>query len=253
MSTAILLRHGRSVWNDENLFTGWYDSPLSDAGRVEAEAGGRLLAEEGVLPDVVHTSLLLRAISTAELALAACDRSWIPVERHWRLNERHYGALQGLNKAQVAEEHGTEQLQLWRRSYDTPPPPVKPGSEHDPATDVRYAGVAPDQLPASECLKDVVDRMLPYWHDRVVPDLRAGRVVLLAAHGNSLRALVKHLKAISDADIAGLDIPTGVPWVFELDDDDPCRPTRDWQLGDPEDIARRAEEVKKQAEQKRSR
>src|SRR5437764_12111128 len=226
MSTAILLRHGRSVWNDENLFTGWYDSPLSDAGRVEAEAGGRLLAEEGVLPDVVHTSLLLRAISTAELALAACDRSWIPVERHWRLNERHYGALQGLNKAQVAEEHGDEQFMLWRRSYDTPPPPVKPGSEHDPGQDPRYARVACDQLPTTECLKDVVERMLPYWHDNVVPDLVAGRVVLLAAHGNSLRALVKHLKGISDADIVKLEIPTGVPWVFELDDSDPCRPPR---------------------------
>jgi len=250
MSTAILLRHGRSTWNDENLFTGWYDSPLSEPGKSEAEASGRLLLDEGILPDIVHTSVLARAIATAEIALRAAGRMWVPVHRHWRLNERHYGGLQGLNKAAVREQYGAEQLQLWRRSYDTPPPPVDPGSEHHPANDPRYELVPPDQLPPTECLKDVVERMLPYWHDRIVPDLRAGLVVLVAAHGNSLRALVKHLKGISDAEIAELEIPTGVPWVFELDDRDPCRPIKEWQLGDPQDIERRAEEVKRQAERR---
>ena len=216
--TLVLLRHGESDWNAKNLFTGWVDVPLSDKGRVEAETGGRLLTEAGVLPDVVHTSLQRRAITTANLALDAADRHWIPVKRTWRLNERHYGALQGKNKKQTLEAYGEEQFMLWRRSYDTPPPPIAADDEFSQAGDPRYADLGPD-LPATECLKDVVARMLPYWESDVVPDLRAGKVVMVAAHGNSLRALVKHLDDISDADIAGLNIPTGIPLVYTLDDD----------------------------------
>jgi 2,3-bisphosphoglycerate-dependent phosphoglycerate mutase len=215
--TLVLLRHGESDWNARNLFTGWVDVALSDRGRIEATAGGRLLVEAGVLPDVVHTSLLRRAIQTANLALDAADRHWIPVKRSWRLNERHYGALQGKNKKQTLDAYGEEQFMLWRRSHDTPPPPIDPDDEFSQAHDPRYADLGPD-LPATECLKDVVARMLPYWHSQVLPDLQAGRTVLLAAHGNSLRALVKHLDVISDADIAGLNIPTGIPLVYRLDD-----------------------------------
>jgi len=215
--TLVLLRHGESDWNAKNLFTGWVDVPLSDKGRVEATTGGRLLVEAGVLPDVVHTSLLRRAIQTANLALDAADRHWIPVKRSWRLNERHYGALQGKNKKQTMDEFGEEQFMLWRRSYDTPPPPIDPDDEFSQAHDPRYADLGPD-MPATECLKDVVARMLPYWQSDVIPDLQAGKTVLLAAHGNSLRALVKHLDGISDADIAGLNIPTGIPLLYELDD-----------------------------------
>jgi 2,3-bisphosphoglycerate-dependent phosphoglycerate mutase len=216
--TLVLLRHGESDWNAKNLFTGWVDVPLSPKGQVEAETGGRLLAEADVLPDVVHTSLLRRAITTANLALDASDRHWIPVKRSWRLNERHYGALQGKNKKQTLEAYGEEQFMLWRRSYDTPPPPIAVDDEFSQAGDARYADLGPD-LPATECLKDVVARMLPYWESDVVPDLRAGKVVMVAAHGNSLRALVKHLDGISDADIAGLNIPTGIPLLYTLDDD----------------------------------
>lgn len=215
--TLVLLRHGESEWNAKNLFTGWVDVPLSDKGRAEAEAGGRLLAEAAVLPDVVHTSLQRRAITTANLALDAADRLWIPVRRNWRLNERHYGALQGKDKKQTLETYGEEQFMLWRRSYDVPPPPIEDDAEFSQAHDPRYAGLGAD-LPRSECLKDVVARMLPYWDSDVVPDLRAGRVVLLAAHGNSLRALVKHLDGIGDDAIAGLNIPTGMPLVYELDE-----------------------------------
>jgi 2,3-bisphosphoglycerate-dependent phosphoglycerate mutase len=215
--TLVLLRHGESEWNAKNLFTGWVDVPLSDRGVAEAQAGGRMLTEAGVLPEIVHTSTLRRAITTANLALDVADRHWIPVKRSWRLNERHYGALQGKNKKQTLEEYGEEQFMLWRRSYDTPPPPIAADDEFSQAGDVRYADLGPD-MPASECLKDVVTRMLPYWESAVIPDLRAGRVVLLAAHGNSLRALVKHLDGISDADIAGLNIPTGIPLVYELDE-----------------------------------
>ncbi len=215
MATLVLLRHGQSVWNAENLFTGWVDVPLSEKGEAEARRGGELLAENGVLPDVVHTSLLRRAIGTANLALDAADRHWIPVVRDWRLNERHYGALQGKDKRQTLEAYGEEQFMLWRRSYDTPPPPIEAGSEFSQDADVRYAGI---DAPLTECLADVVDRFLPYWHEAVVPDLRDGRTVLLAAHGNSLRALVKYLDGISDADIAGLNIPTGIPLVYDLDD-----------------------------------
>lgn len=216
MPTLVLLRHGQSDWNAKNLFTGWVDVPLSSRGEAEARRGGELLAEAGVAPDVVHTSLLRRAISTANIALDAADRHWIPVRRDWRLNERHYGALQGKDKKQTLEQYGEEQFMLWRRSYDTPPPPIEKGSEFSQDADPRYAGV---DAPLTECLADVVDRFLPYWTEAVVPDLRDGKVVLLAAHGNSLRALVKYLDGISDADIAGLNIPTGIPLVYDLDDD----------------------------------
>jgi 2,3-bisphosphoglycerate-dependent phosphoglycerate mutase len=216
--TLVLLRHGESDWNAKNLFTGWVDVPLSEKGRLEAAAGGRLLTEADVLPDIVHTSLLRRAITTANLALDEADRHWIPVRRSWRLNERHYGALQGKNKKQTLEEYGEEQFMLWRRSYDVPPPSIVADDEYSQAGDPRYAVLGPD-LPATECLQDVVARMLPYWESDVVPDLRAGKVVLVAAHGNSLRALVKHLDRISDADIAGLNIPTGIPLLYTLDDD----------------------------------
>jgi 2,3-bisphosphoglycerate-dependent phosphoglycerate mutase len=215
--TLVLLRHGESDWNAQNLFTGWVDVPLSAGGTVEAIRGGQMLTESGLLPDVVHTSVLRRAISSANLALDNCDRHWIPVRRDWRLNERHYGALQGKNKKQTLEAYGEEQFMLWRRSYDTPPPPIEADDEFSQAGDPRYAGLG-DDMPATECLKDVVDRMLPYWESDVVPDLRTGKVVLLAAHGNSLRALVKHLDGISDADIAALNIPTGIPLVYRLDE-----------------------------------
>jgi 2,3-bisphosphoglycerate-dependent phosphoglycerate mutase len=213
----VLLRHGESEWNAKGLFTGWVDVALSAKGEAEARRAGELLAEAEVLPDVVHTSLLRRAISTANLTLDVCDRHWIDVRRDWRLNERHYGALQGKNKNQVREKFGDEQFMLWRRSYDTPPPPIEPGSEFSQDGDPRYAALG-DALPRTECLKDVVARMLPYWETAVVPDLRAGRAVLLAAHGNSLRALVKHLDGISDSEIAGLDIPTGIPLRYQLDE-----------------------------------
>ncbi len=222
MSTLVLLRHGQSVWNAENLFTGWMDVPLSETGEQEARRGGELLRAAGLLPDVVHTSLLRRAISTANLALDAADRHWIPVRRDWRLNERHYGALQGKDKKQTLDAYGEEQFMLWRRSYDTPPPPIEPGTEFSQDADPRYADLGAD-LPATECLADVVERFLPYWEDAVVPDLQSGKVVLIAAHGNSLRALVKHLDGISDTDIAGLNIPTGMPLRYELDEQ--LRPT----------------------------
>jgi 2,3-bisphosphoglycerate-dependent phosphoglycerate mutase len=218
MPTLVLLRHGLSDWNAKNLFTGWVDVPLSEAGEAEAVRGGELLAEAELLPDVVHTSLLRRAISTANISLDVCDRHWIPVKRSWRLNERHYGALQGKDKKQTLAEFGEEQFMLWRRSYDVPPPPIEPTSEFSQDGDPRYAELGAE-MPSTECLADVVARFLPYYGDEVVPDLRAGKIVLLAAHGNSLRALVKHLDNISDADIAALNIPTGIPLRYELDDD----------------------------------
>lgn len=217
VGTLVLLRHGESTWNAENLFTGWVDVPLSEKGEAEVRRGGELLRDTGVLPDVVHTSVLRRAITTANLALDIADRHWIPVRRDWRLNERHYGALQGKNKKQTAETYGEEQFMLWRRSYDTPPPRIELGDEYSQDADPRYADLGSD-LPQTECLKDVVARLMPYWHDAIVPDLRAGRTVLLAAHGNSLRALVKHLDGISDEDIAGLNIPTGIPLRYDLDE-----------------------------------
>ena len=214
--TLVLLRHGESEWNAKNLFTGWVDVALSEKGVEEATRGGTLLTDAGILPDVVHTSLLRRAITTANLALDAADRHWIPVKRSWRLNERHYGALQGKDKKQTLAEFGEEQFMLWRRSYDVPPPEIEPGSEFSQDADPRYAG---EPTPATECLKDVLTRALPYWQDAVVPDLRAGKTVLVAAHGNSLRAIIKHLDGVGDEAIAGLNVPTGIPLVYELDDD----------------------------------
>jgi 2,3-bisphosphoglycerate-dependent phosphoglycerate mutase len=220
--TLVLLRHGESEWNAKNLFTGWVDVDLTEKGRAEAVRGGQLLVEAGLLPDVVHTSLQRRAITTAHLSLDAADRHWIPVKRSWRLNERHYGALQGKDKKQTLEQYGEEQFMLWRRSFDTPPPPIDDTSEFSQADDPRYADLG-DEMPRTECLKDVIARFLPYWESDIVPDLRDGRTVLIAAHGNSLRALVKHLDGISDEDIAGLNIPTGMPLVYRLDDS--MRPT----------------------------
>ena len=220
--TLILLRHGESEWNAKNLFTGWVDVDLTEKGRAEAVRGGELLVEAGLLPDVVHTSLQRRAITTAVLALDKADRHWIPVRRSWRLNERHYGALQGKDKKQTLDEYGEEQFMLWRRSFDTPPPPIDDDSEYSQAGDPRYADLGAE-MPRTECLKDVIARMLPYWESDVTADLRAGKVVLVAAHGNSLRGIVKHLDQISDEDISGLNIPTGMPLVYELDDQ--MRPT----------------------------
>ncbi len=213
--TLVLLRHGQSEWNAKNLFTGWVDVPLSELGEKEATRGGELMKAEGVLPDIVHTSLQRRAIATANLALDAADRHWIPVRRSWRLNERHYGALQGKNKKEIREEYGEEKFMEWRRSFDTPPPPIEAGSEFSQDKDPRYAG---EPIPATECLKDVLARMLPYFEEAIVPDLKAGKTVLIAAHGNSLRGIVKHLDGISDEDISGLNIPTGIPLVYELDE-----------------------------------
>ncbi|MEX1279385.1 MAG: phosphoglyceromutase [Acidimicrobiia bacterium] len=243
--TLVLLRHGQSTWNLENLFTGWTDVPLTEKGIAEARESGRLMIEEGLVFDVVHTSLQKRAIHTANLALDEMDLDWLPVKRHWRLNERHYGALQGLDKKQTAEEHGAEQVFEWRRSYDVPPPALDPDDERHPRHDRRYAHLAPDILPATECLKDVVERMLPYWFDAIVPDLVDGKRVLVAAHGNSLRALVKHLEDIPDDEIPGLNIPTGVPRLYELDDEFGVVEAR--YLGDPEAVAAAADAVAKQA------
>ena len=216
--TLVLLRHGESDWNAKNLFTGWVDVGLTEKGEAEAVRGGVQMREAGLLPDVVHTSLQRRAINTAALSLDAADRHWIPVRRSWRLNERHYGALQGKDKKQTLEQYGEEQFMLWRRSFDVPPPPLDDDSEFSQVGDPRYADLG-DEMPRTECLKDVIARMLPYWESGIVPDLTAGRTVLVAAHGNSLRAIVKHLDGISDDDIAGLNIPTGMPLVYELDDD----------------------------------
>jgi 2,3-bisphosphoglycerate-dependent phosphoglycerate mutase len=212
----ILLRHGESTWNAKNLFTGWVDVPLSERGRDEARAAGALLREAKILPDEVHTSLLTRAISTCEIALGEAKLSWLPVSRSVRLNERHYGALQGKDKVQMAAEFGEKQVKLWRRSYDVPPPPL-PIENDEAARDPRYRELAPDQLPRSECLKDVVARALPWWFDRIAPQLRRGKTVLVVAHGNSLRALIKHLEGISDSEIAELNVPTGIPRVYRFD------------------------------------
>ncbi|BDY29510.1 MULTISPECIES: phosphoglyceromutase [Mycolicibacterium] len=217
MPTLILLRHGESDWNQKNLFTGWVDVDLTDKGRAEAVRGGELLSEQGVLPDVVYTSLLRRAINTANLALDKADRHWIPVHRDWRLNERHYGALQGLDKAATKERYGEEQFMAWRRSYDTPPPPIEKGSEFSQDADPRYADIGGG--PLTECLADVVARFVPYYEEAIVPDLKAGKTVLIAAHGNSLRALVKYLDGMSDDEVVGLNIPTGIPLRYDLDAD----------------------------------
>jgi 2,3-bisphosphoglycerate-dependent phosphoglycerate mutase len=216
LGTLVLLRHGESEWNAKNLFTGWVDVDLNDKGEAEARAGGRLLREHDLLPDLAHTSVLRRSIRSCELALDAADRHWIPVRRSWRLNERHYGALQGKNKKQTLEAYGEEQFMLWRRSYDVPPPPIADDDEFSQTGDPRYANLAPELMPRTECLKDVLARVLPYWHDAILPDLRTGATVLVAAHGNSLRALVKHLDQVSDVDIAALNIPTGMPLRYDL-------------------------------------
>ncbi|MFV2087711.1 MULTISPECIES: phosphoglyceromutase [Micromonosporaceae] len=217
VGTLVLLRHGESEWNAKNLFTGWVDVDLTAKGEAEARRGGELLAQHNLLPDVVHTSVLRRAIRTSELALHTADRGWIPVRRSWRLNERHYGALQGKNKKQTLEEYGEEQFMLWRRSYDTPPPPIADDDDWSQVGEPRYRELPPELMPRTECLADVVRRMLPYWYDAIVPDLLAGKQVLVAAHGNSLRALVKHLDGISDEAIAKLNIPTGIPLRYDLD------------------------------------
>jgi 2,3-bisphosphoglycerate-dependent phosphoglycerate mutase len=218
-STLILLRHGRSEWNDRNLFTGWVDSDLSERGLVEAKRAGELMVEAGIRPDVVHTSLLVRATRTAWIAQDVMRMTWLPVHRSWRLNERHYGALQGLDKKATTEKYGADQVKIWRRSYDVRPPDIEPGSEFDVSDDPRYRDLPREVIPRAECLKDTLERTLPYWEDDIVPDLRAGRVVLVAAHGNSLRAIVKHLDGISDTDISELNIPTGNPLIYELDED----------------------------------
>lgn len=245
----ILLRHGESEWNAKNLFTGWVDVDINAKGVEEAGRAAELLTQEDLLPDVLHTSLLRRAIHTANIALDGCDRHWIPVKRSWRLNERHYGALQGKDKAQTLQEFGEEQFMLWRRSYDTPPPPIDIDDEYSQFHDVRYADIPEDERPRTECLKDVVARMLPYWTSDIVADLKAGKTVLVAAHGNSLRALVKHLDDISDDAIAGLNIPTGIPLYYELDEN--FKPvTRGGRYLDPEAAAASIEAVKNQGKKK---
>jgi len=241
----ILLRHGQSTWNLENLFTGWTDVGLTELGETEAREAGRLIDQEGLDPDILHTSVLVRAIKTAELTLEIMGRQYLPVRRSWRLNERHYGALQGLNKKETADEHGAEQVHMWRRSYDLPPPPLADDDERHARHDPRYKDLPPDLIPATECLKDVVARMLPYWYDTIVPDLLAGREPLIVAHGNSLRALVKHLDGVSDEDIIDLNIPTGVPLLYELDDD--FGPISSRYLGDPEAAQAAADAVARQA------
>jgi 2,3-bisphosphoglycerate-dependent phosphoglycerate mutase len=241
MKKLVLIRHGESTWNKENRFTGWTDVDLSEKGLQEAHDGGRLLKEGGYVFDVAYTSVLKRAIRTLWVVLDELDQMWIPVHNTWRLNERHYGALQGLNKAETAAKHGMEQTNLWRRSYDVPPPALTPDDPRHPSRDPRYAGLAPEELPLTECLKDTVNRFLPAWHQTIAPAVRSGQRVLIAAHGNSLRALVKFLDKIPDADIVGLNIPTGIPLVYELTDD--LAPIRSYYLGDPEAVKKAAEAV----------
>ncbi|NLT31098.1 MAG: phosphoglyceromutase, partial [Propionibacterium sp.] len=238
-------RHGESEWNAKNLFTGWVDVDINEKGLAEAQRGGELLKSENLLPDVVHTSVLRRAIHTAEVTLGVADRHWIEVKRHWRLNERHYGALQGKNKAQIRDEFGEEQFMTWRRSYDTPPPELDRDDEWSQFNDPRYAGLPPEIRPQTECLKDVVKRMLPYWYDPIVPDLQVGKTTLVAAHGNSLRALVMHLDEISEDEITGLNIPTGIPLLYELDEN--MKPiTKGGRYLDPEAAKASIEAVKNQ-------
>ncbi|MGH8210705.1 MAG: 2,3-diphosphoglycerate-dependent phosphoglycerate mutase [Steroidobacteraceae bacterium] len=244
----ILVRHGQSIWNVENLFTGWHDVDLSEQGRKEAARAGRELLQEGLAIDIAFTSMLKRAIRTLWIVLDEMDRMWIPVERSWRLNERHYGALQGLDKAQTVAKHGEAQVKIWRRSYDIPPPELDPDDPRQPRLDPRYAGVGPAELPAAESLQDTLARVLPYWNRRIAPELRAGRNVLVAAHGNSLRAMVKMLDDVPEKDIVELNIPTGVPLLYELDPQ--LRPLGSRYLGDPAAIAAAAEAVRRQTEQR---
>ena len=244
MHTLVLLRHGQSTWNQENRFTGWTDVDLSEGGRIEALEAGRLLREGGYVFDLAYTSLLKRAIRTLWISLDVLDQLWIPVEKHWRLNERHYGALQGLNKAETAAKHGDAQTKIWRRSYDIPPPPLPPGDPRHPSSDPRYANVAASDLPSAESLKDTVARFLPYWHETIAPSIRDGRRVIIAAHGNSLRALVMYLDAVTESEIVEMNIPTGIPLVYELDDN--LKPIRHSYLGDPEAAAAAAAKVASQ-------
>jgi 2,3-bisphosphoglycerate-dependent phosphoglycerate mutase len=248
MIKLVLLRHGESTWNKENRFTGWTDVDLSERGREEAKTAGQLLKDGGYVFDVAFTSLLKRAIRTLGLALDELDLLWIPVTKSWRLNERHYGALQGLNKAETAAKHGDAQIKIWRRSYDIPPPPLTADDERHPSRDPRYAGLDPKLLPLAESLKDTVERFLPYWHESIAPAIRSGKRVIIAAHGNSLRALVKYLDNVSEADIVELNIPTGIPLVYELNDD--LTPIRHYYLGDPAAAAAAAARVAAQTSQK---
>ena len=245
MYKLVLVRHGQSTWNLENRFTGWTDVGLTELGRSEAHEAGKLLREGGYGFDVAYTSVLRRAIHTLWIVLEEMSLEWIPVIRAWQLNERHYGALQGLNKAETAEKFGQEQVHEWRRSYDIPPPALEPDDERHPRFDPRYASLEPEELPATESLKITLDRVLPYWHSTLAPDIKSGRQVLVAAHGNSIRAMVKYLDDISEAEIPGLNIPTGVPLVYELDED--LKPIRHYYLGDPEEAARKAAAVANQA------
>ena len=248
MKKLVLLRHGESTWNKENRFTGWTDVDLTERGRAEAQEAGRLLHDGGYVFDVAYTSVLKRAIRTLWIVLDVMDLMWIPEIKSWRLNERHYGALQGLNKAETAAKHGEEQTKIWRRSYDIPPPQLTPDDPRHPSRDPRYAGLAKSELPATESLKDTVERFLPYWHGTIAPAIRSGQRVLIAAHGNSLRALVKYLDRISEREIVELNIPTGIPLVYELDED--LRPIRHYYLGDPAIAAAAAARVASQTAQK---
>jgi 2,3-bisphosphoglycerate-dependent phosphoglycerate mutase len=248
MRQLVLLRHGESTWNRENRFTGWTDVDLTDQGVAEAKSAGRTLRENGFVFDVAHTSLLKRAIRTLWLVLDDMDLMWIPVYRSWRLNERHYGALQGLNKAETAAKFGDQQVLIWRRSYDVPPPALEPSDPRHPGKDPRYASLDPAELPLTECLKDTVARFLPYWHETIAPSVASGQRVIVAAHGNSLRALVKYLDRIGDAEIVGLNIPTGVPLVYELSDD--LKPLRHYYLGDAEKVAQAVQAVANQGKAK---
>ena len=248
MSQLVLLRHGESEWNAKGLFTGWVDVGLSAAGAAEAQRGGTMLAESGLRPDVVHTSVLTRAIQTAHLALESAGLLWLPVHRSWRLNERHYGALQGLNKAQTVERHGEAQVKIWRRSYDIPPPPLGLDDPRHPRFDPRYADIDPKLLPAAESLKDTLARVLPFWESRIVPELRTGKNVLIVAHGNSLRALVKMLDMMSERDIVEFNIPTGIPMLYELDEQ--IQPVGRRFLGDPAALAAAQDAVRRQTEKK---
>ena len=241
MPTLVMLRHGESTWNLDNRFTGWTDVDLSTRGTQEAAEGGRLMLDAGFAFDVAYTSVLKRAIRTLNIALESMDLVWLPVVKDWRLNERHYGALQGLNKAETAAEYGDEQVLIWRRSYDTPPPPLEVTDDRHPSHDRRYADLPAEELPLTESLKETVARVIPYWNEVIVPDIRAGKQVLVAAHGNSLRALVMHLDNVSREEIVGLNIPTGIPLVYELDDD--LKPLRHYYLGDPEVAAKAAAAV----------
>lgn len=248
MKKLVLVRHGESTWNKENRFTGWTDVDLSEKGVEEAREGGRVLKRDGYTFDVCYTSVLKRAIRTLNLVTDEMDLLWVPVYRAWQLNERHYGALQGLNKAETAAKFGEDQVKIWRRSYDIPPPPLTPDDERYPGRDPRYAGLSKDELPLTECLKDTVARFLPYWHSTIAPEIQAGKRVLIAAHGNSLRALVKYLDNVSEADIVELNIPTGMPLVYELDDN--LKPLKSYYLGDPEKVKAAMEAVANQGKKK---